>query len=80
MFGGDDPPVVDQRSAAVMVSAGLQADLPGPGEGTGLGHVLHRHLTILGHRESSEAWSLVTAGALLLTTPVLCHPGGVWTE
>lgn len=36
VFGGDDPAVVDQRSAAVMASIVLQADLPGPGEGTGL--------------------------------------------
>ncbi len=73
VFGSDDPAAVDECSAAVVASVGLKADLPGPEEGAGLGHIPHRGLTILGHQETSEAWSLVTAGALLLSTPVLCH-------
>lgn len=75
MLGSEDPAAVDQRSTAVVASVGLQADRPGPGEGAGLGHVAHRHLTVLGHGESSEAWSLLTAGVMLRPTPVLYRPG-----
>lgn len=75
MLSSDDPVAVDQRSAAVVASIGLQADLPGPEEGAGLLHVHHRHFLILGHQQGSKAVSCLTAGALLLTTPVLCHPG-----
>lgn len=49
VLGADDPAVVDQYSAAVVASIGLQADLPGPEEGAGLRHVPNRHLTVLGH-------------------------------
>lgn len=49
VLGADDPAVVDQCSAAVVASIGLQADLPGPEEGAGLRHVPNRHLTVLGH-------------------------------
>lgn len=49
VFSSEHPAVVDQYSAAVVVSTGLQADLPGPVEGAGLCHIPHRCLTILGH-------------------------------
>lgn len=75
VFSSDDPAALDEHSAAVVASVGLQADLPVPEEGAGLCQVPHRHLTVLGHWETSEAWGLLAAGALLLTTPVLCHPG-----
>lgn len=49
VFSSEDPAVVDQCSAAVVASTGLQADLPGPEEGAGLRHIPHRCLTVLGH-------------------------------
>lgn len=75
MLSSDDPAAVDQRSAAVVASIGLQADLPRPEEGAGLLHVHHRHLLILGHQQGSKAVSCLTFGALLLPTVVLCCPG-----
>lgn len=68
-----NPSVVDQRPAAVVMHIGLQADLPWPEEGAGLFHVCHKHVTILRHSQFSDAQSLLAFGALLLTTPVLCH-------
>lgn len=71
--GRKNPAAVDQHPAAVVVSTGLQADLPGPEEGAGLSHVHHRHLTVLGCSQSREDRSLQTARALLFSTPVLCQ-------
>lgn len=71
--GRKNPATVDQHPAAVVVSTGLQADLPGPEEGAGLSHVHHRHLTVLGCSQSREDRSLQTARALLFSTPVLCQ-------
>lgn len=75
VFGSDDPAAVDERPAAVVASVSLQADLPRPEEGAGLRHVPHGRLAVCGHRETSKARSLLTAGALLPATPVLCRPG-----
>lgn len=44
---GQDPAAVDQRPAAVVGGARLQADLPGPGGGAGLLHVLHQGPALL---------------------------------
>lgn len=53
---------MDQNATAEVLPVGLQADHPGPGEGAGLGNVLHPDRAPPGHGDAGQAWRTITAG------------------